>query len=134
MLWNTMICESLVDHGNLQEAVQLITRLMQATLASLRREKDFRECYDPDREAAFGERGHLAGTAPVHLFLYVLGVRLISPRKAWLRNGNPFPWPVVVRWRGLELRFDGDQCLVTFPDGQQHIVEGQGLQLVEQPE
>jgi len=133
MLWNTMIGEALVDHGYLPEAVELISRLMRPVLASLRRDKAFRESYDPEGEGAFGERGHLSGSAPVQLLLYVLGVRLISPRKVWLRNGNPFPWPVVVRWRGLELRFEEDQCRVTFPDGQEHLVQGEGLQMVEQP-
>jgi hypothetical protein len=133
MLWNTMIGEALVDHGYLAEAVDLISRLMRAVLASLRKDKGFRESYDPDSEAAFGECGHLLGTAPVHLLLYVLGVRLISPRKVWLRNGNPFPWPVTLRWRGLDLRFEEDRCHVTFPNGQRQIVEGEGLHLVEQP-
>jgi hypothetical protein len=134
MFWNTMIGEALVDHGYLEEAAELLSRLMSAVLGSLRKDKAFRESYDPETEAAFGERNHLWGTAPVHLLLYVLGVRLISPRKVWVRNGNPFPWPITLRWRGIELRFEADHCRITFPNGREHLVQEEGVHMVEQPD
>jgi hypothetical protein len=132
MLWNTMICEGLIDHGYTQEAVELVSRLMGATIHSLRRDNAFRESYDPDKAQAFGDRGHLWGTAPVHLFLQTLGVRLLSANKIELRAGNPYPWPVMLRWRGVEIRYEKDQCMVTFPNGHQEMVEGEGVHLVEQ--
>jgi hypothetical protein len=134
MLWNTMIGEGLVDHGYQDEAAVLVGRLMEAVLGALRRDKAFREAYHPDEEEGFGERDHILGLAPLHLFLYALGVRLISPTRLWLRGHNPYPWPVVVRWRGLSIRREGDHTEVTFPDGQQAEVTGEEPRFVEQLE
>jgi hypothetical protein len=132
LFWNTLIGEGLTDYGYLEEAAELVRRLMEATLHSLRVDKAFREAYNADRPEGIGERDHLWGVTPVYLFLYVLGVRLISPRKVWLRGRNPFPWPVTVRWRGLELECLEDRTLVTFPNGQQVEVIGEEPQIVEQ--
>jgi hypothetical protein len=132
MFWNTMLGEGLVDYGYLDEAADLVRRLMEATLHTLRVDKAFRQAYNADKPEGLGERDHLCGVAPVHLFLYVLGVRLISPRKVWIRGRNPFPWPVVLRWRGLRLECLIDRTVVTFPDGQLVEVEGEEPQIVEQ--
>jgi hypothetical protein len=133
MFWNTLICEGLIEHGYTFQAVELVSRLTEATIVALRNDKAFRENYDPDEPRAFGDRGHICGTAPVHLFLQTLGVRLISTRKIELRAGNPYPWPIVLRWRGVVIQYEADQCKVTFPNGYQETVSGDGLHLVEQP-
>jgi hypothetical protein len=127
-----MLGEALVDYGYVEEAAELVGRLMGAIIHSLRVDKSFREAYNADRLEGLGERGHLSGVAPVDLFLYTLGVRLISPHKVWLRPGNPFPWVVVVNWRGLGLECLKDRTIVTFPDGQQIEVVGDEPQEVEQ--
>jgi len=132
MFWNSMLGEGLVDYGYLDEAAELVGRLIEATLHSLRVDKAFRQAYNADQSEGLGERDHLWGVAPVHLFLYVLGVRLISPQKVWIRVCNPFPWPVVLRWRGLRLECLSDRTIVTFPDGQLVEVEGKEPQMVEQ--
>ncbi|HEY45625.1 MAG TPA: hypothetical protein G4O14_02440 [Anaerolineae bacterium] len=132
LFWNTLLGEGLADYGYLEQAAELVRRLMEATLHCLRVDKAFREAYNADQPVGIGERDHLWGVAPVHLFLYVLGVRLISPRKVWLRGRNPFPWPVRLRWRGLELECLEDRTLVTFPNGQQVEVSGEEPQMVEQ--
>jgi glycogen debranching enzyme len=132
LFWNTLLGEGLVDYGYLEQAAELVGRLMEATLHCLRVDKAFREAYNTDRPEGIGERDHLWGVAPVHLFLYVLGVRLISPHKVWLRGRNPFPWPVRLRWIGLELECLEDRTLVTFPNGQQVDVSGEEPQMVEQ--
>ncbi len=132
MLWNTMLGEALIDYGYLEEAVELVERLMGAIVHNLRVDKAFREAYNADRAEGLGERGHLSGLAPIDLFLYTLGVRLISPRKVWLRPGNSFPWTVVVSWRGLRLECLKDRTIVTFPNGQQVDVAGEEPQEVEQ--
>ena len=79
-----------------------------------------------------GEGGHVSGLFPVWLFLEVLGVRLLSPRKVRLDGANPFPWPVEVRWRGLRVRREADVTRVTFPDGQELTAPASGRQIVAQ--
>ena len=132
MLWNLMLGEGLLDYGYVVEAAELVSRLLDASAGALKRDQGFRESYHADREQAAGSRHHLAGVAPLSLFLQVLGVRLISPYKVTLRGSSPFPLPVRLRWRGLEIRWDQDQAVVVFPDGEQVTVRGEVTQVVEQ--
>ncbi len=131
MRWNTMIGEGLVDYGYLQQAAELVERLMQACISNLKHEGCFRRAYYADGRGGIGERDHLAGVAPLGLLLYVLGVRLISPDKVALRGTNPFAWPIKLRWRGLEIEWQDDLAWVTFPSGERAQVSGPDVQVVE---
>ncbi len=131
---NLMIGEGLVDHGYLKEAADLVGRLMRACIHTLYEDRVFRESYYPDRLGGPGVPGHSSGIAPLSLFLYVLGVRLISPRKVALRGHNPFPWSLRLRYRGIEILWSDDGALVRFPDGSEATVTGLQVQLVEQNE
>lgn len=132
MLWNAMLGEGLVEYGFIAEAAELVRRLIEVSLHCLRTDKAFREGYHADEMSGLGERHHNFGIVPVHLFLETLGIRLITPQKIWLRAGNPFPWPVIVRWKGLTIECLTSQIRVTFPDGQQVEIEEGTPQLVEQ--
>ncbi len=131
---NLMIGEGLVDQGYLKEAAHLVARLMRACIHSLHQDRAFRESYHPDQPGGVGKSGHSSGVAPLSLFLYVLGVRLISPRKIALRGHNPFPWPVRLSYRGIEILWNKDSALVRFPDESEATVTGLQVQLVEQNE
>jgi len=132
LLWNVMIGEGLLDYGFIELAADLMGRLMQACVRSLRTDKSFHEAYGPDEAQGLGERNHISGVAPLALFLKILGVRLISPRRVIVRGRNPFPWPVVVSWRGLVVRREAGQTQITFPDGDKVVVEGEEPRTVEQ--
>jgi hypothetical protein len=132
MVWNSMLGEALVRYGYREQAAELVGRLLNASVESLRNQHAFRECYNADRPEGLGGRAHVAGIAPLALFLDVLGVRLISTRKVQVEGFNPFPWPVSVSWRGLRIKREGDRTWVTFPDGQVSLVEGPQRVWVEQ--
>lgn len=132
MVWNSMLGEALVRYGYREEAAQLVGRLLNASVESLGKDHAFRECYNAEQPEGLGARAHVAGIAPLALFLEVLGVRLISARKVQVEGFNPFPWPVTVSWRGLQVRRDGDRTWVSFPDGQVSLVEGPQRVWVEQ--
>jgi hypothetical protein len=132
MFWNTLMGEALVHYGYLERAAELVGRLMAAIVIALKQEKGFSQMYSPDRELSFGPRDHVAGLAPLHLFLETLGVRLLSPHRIAVRGRNPYPWPVVIRWKGLEVRRDGVRAYIRFPNGQQETVEGEAPRLIEQ--
>lgn len=131
MFWNQMIGEGLVAYGYLEQAAELVGRLISATVETLKSDKAFREAYNADQPGGLGDRHHMWGIAPLSLFLETLGVRLITPNKVWLRPQNPFPWPVTVRWRGLTLECLKDRIEVTFPNGQRIITRGTQAQMVE---
>jgi hypothetical protein len=127
MLWNSMIGEGLVRYGFLDEAAELTQRLMHACIHSLKQDQAFREAYNADEAAGIGETNNIWGVAPLHLYLEVLGVRLISPRKVWVRGQHPFKDPVTIRWRGLKLVCRPKSFEVIFPDGQQIDVSEPGF-------
>ena len=122
--WNTLVGEGLVDYGFRAEAAELVTRLMNAVILNLKREKAFHRFYHSQTGAGIGERDALAGMAPLELFLYTLGVKLFSPMRVEIAGINPFPWPVTVKYRGLTVLRQSEKTTVIFSDGQTVIVEG----------
>ena len=131
MMWNTMLGEGLLTYGYRAEAAELIRRLMQAMLFTLKEEKVFREAYNADSLEGLGDRNYIWGVAPVALFMQTLGVRVIGPRKVYLEGRNPFPWPVTVRHKGLTVVRGLAATTVTFPSGHAATVTGEASQFVE---
>ena len=132
MFWNLLLGEGLVSYGFHEEAAELVTRLMRNVVGALKEDKTFRARYNPDKEEGVGGRGYIEGVAPLSLFLQTLGVRLITPRKVWIRPGNPYPWPVTLRWRGLIVQCEQGETRVRFPDGQEVVLQDAEAQIVEQ--
>lgn len=132
MFWNQLIGQGLVDYGYLDQAADLVGRLMQACISGLQTDHATREAYLADQPAGIGERGHISGLPPLGLMLHTLGVRLINPSKVALRGRNPFPWPVTLRWRGLQIAWKDDHASVQFVDGGEVRVSGEAVQIVEQ--
>lgn len=129
---NALLIEGLLAYGYRDEAGDLLSRLMRTLAAGVSEAAHFRAGYHPDRLQGFGDRGALTGVAPVHAFLDILGVRLISPQKIRIEGRSPFAWPVSIRWRGTEIVREGSSAEVIFPNGQRGSVSGQDPQLVEQ--
>ena len=105
---------------------------MAATIGSLRTDHAFRSSYNPDSLEGLGDLDDVAGLAPVGLMLRVLGVRLHTPRKVHVEGGHVFPWPVTLRWRGLEVRREPGRTRVTFPNGETFDLEGEEPRVIEQ--
>jgi hypothetical protein len=133
-LWNAYIVEGLLNHGYREEAAALVTKLISAATKSILQGNAFREFYDPDEGVGYGERNPWFGSIPIGQFLKVLGVRLFSPTRIMLSGANPFPDPVTLRWKGLEIQFLKNKSRVIFPDGGEAEIEGEEQQLVEQVE
>ena len=133
LFWNAMLGEGLLDYGNLDQAAELLTRLMQPIVHCLREDHAFHEAYNPESLEGIGERHHLGGLAPLGLFLRLLGVQLISPTKVIVRGRNPFPWPVTLRRLGVEVYLPPQGPVrITFPDGQVVQVTEERPQEIEQ--
>ncbi len=131
MYWNLLLGEALHTYGYTLEAAGLVQNLMQAVISTLRKDKAFREVYHPEMPEGRGERDHISGLAPLGLFLTCLGIHLMKPDKFILRGDNPFPWPVTVRWKGIEIQCFEDHKVVNFPTGDQIEVYGDELQQIE---
>ena len=116
--WNQLIGSGLLDYGWRTEVTQLMTRLMETTIDSLKQRGAFFNSYQAESRVGQGERNSLRGLAPVGLFMKTLGVQIISPDTVRLDGFNPFPWPVTLRHRGLVVVRKADRTDITFPDGQ----------------
>jgi len=132
MFWNLLLGEGLMSYGFHEQAAELVTRLMRNVVGTLKEDKAFRARYNPDQGGGVGRREYIDGVAPLSLFLQILGVRLISPHKVWIKPGNTYPWPVTLRWRGLVVQCEQGETRVTFPDGQEVVVQDAEAQMVEQ--
>jgi hypothetical protein len=115
--WNTLIGEGLLAYGYQKEAAVLLTRCMGAVIQSLKRDGCFRKVYHAESGQGSGEQNALEGLAPLGFFLDTLGVKIYSPKRVGLRGINPFPWPVTVKYRGLNVMRHMDKTTVIFPDG-----------------
>ncbi|MBI5054674.1 MAG: hypothetical protein HZB52_15610, partial [Chloroflexi bacterium] len=126
----TMIGEGLADGGVTVEAAQLIEKIMRGMIFTLKEEKAFREAYNSDQLEGLGERDYLWGVAPVHLFLRTLGVRIISPKKVWLRGRNLFPFAVTVKWNGVTVTKGEKTTVVKFASGEEKVISEEEEQIV----
>jgi hypothetical protein len=132
MPWNAMIIDGLISYGYRAQAADLFTRLMGTIVASARSDRCFHEAYNADAAQGLGGRHDLAGAAPVHSLLRILGIELASPTRLRVEGTSPFDRPITVQWRGLEVRRDADRTRVTFPDGEQIQLDGEEPRWIEQ--
>jgi hypothetical protein len=123
MVWNQLIGEGLVAYGYQNEAVELLANLMNAVTQNLVKSKAFYRNYHAVEGHGIGERHSLSGLAPLGLFMEILGVRIISHNKIFLRGINPFPWSVTIKFRGLTVLREAKLTTVTFPGGQTTYVK-----------
>ncbi len=123
MIWNTFIGEGLLRYGYHHEAVELLSRLMQAVVQNLKKNNSFYNYYHAETGLGLGERNSLGGLIPIRLFLETLGVGIHSPNKVLISGKNLFPWPVTLRYRGLTVVRDLHRTKITFPGGQIAIVK-----------
>jgi hypothetical protein len=116
--WNALIGEGLLAYGFRTEAARLTVHLMNAVIQNLKQNRSFYQRYHAEKGTGIGERNSLHGLAPVGLFLETLGVRILSGRKVRLEGRNVFPWPVALRYKGLNIVRGHDRTVITFPNGE----------------
>jgi hypothetical protein len=120
--WNALIARGLLSYGYRTEAAELVSRLMDTIIPTLKQEGAFRKYYHAETGQGMGESNTVDGLAPLGLFLETLGIRIYSPQKVGLEDFNPFPRPITVKYRGLTVLRQKEKTTVIFPDGQTHSV------------
>ncbi|MFZ3151693.1 MAG: hypothetical protein WA116_08435 [Anaerolineaceae bacterium] len=116
--WNNLVLEHLLQIGAKKEAFELFSRLMQGTIQVLKQEHALYEGFSDVDGCAYGKRNSVGGLLSLELFLDLIGVRIFNSNKVSVSGENPLPWPVTVRFQGLEITRDGKNTTVTMPDGQ----------------
>lgn len=115
--WLTLIGEGLVEAGRFDEAADLLDRCLKAQIEVLRAHKAFSEYLHSSEPAGLGEIGHVGGIAPLHLFLRVLGVRIVAADRVWAGGPFGFSCPVTVRRLGVTVMRSAEGTQIAFPSG-----------------
>jgi len=115
--WATLMGEALIEAGQVDKAADLLKRLLNVQVETLKQKRSFTEFYHSDELIGLGEPGHLNGIIPLHLFLRIIGVRIISGGKVW--TGGAFAWgqPITVTQQGVVVRRSAEGTNITFPSG-----------------
>ncbi len=100
------------------EARNIFIRVMHAVTHALKEQHAFYEYYDAHTGRPAGRRNALSGLAPTGFFMQLVGVRIFSPEKVIISGENPFPWPVTIKFRGLQVTREGKETHIILPDGQ----------------
>jgi hypothetical protein len=129
--WNTLIAEGLLAYGFRAEATRLTAHLMNAVIQNLKQNRAFYQRYHAETGAGIGERNSLTGFAPVGLFMQALGVTVLSGARVRLEGRNLFPWPVMIKYKGLTVVRGSEQTTVTFANGESVIVKDEAACIVE---
>lgn len=119
----TLIGEALVQAGYRSEAYAALEKILRSLVEVLRTDGAFWEAYHPETGEGWGKRDHVAGVAPLSLFLEVAGVRLLSPYRVEVSGPHVFPRPVTIRWRGLLVERRTEGTRIVFPDDSETFVD-----------
>lgn len=113
--WTTVIGEGLLAHGYVQEAQEITERLLKTQTEVLKKQNRFSEFYHSDEPVGLGESGFVSGIAPLHLFMRLIGVRVLNSGQVW--TGGAFGWssPVTVKQHGVTIRRAAAGTEVIFP-------------------
>jgi len=56
----------------------------------------------------------------LQIFLELAGIKLLAPDRVQVAGDYPFPWRLILRYRGVEVVREGKNTTVTLPDGSVH--------------
>lgn len=115
--WNCLLIEHLNRIGEKKLAFDLLSRLMLGFTGMLKREHALMEGFTSDGGSCWGNRNGLSGLLPPLLLLELAGIQIINEQKVSISGENSCPWPLIVRFRGLEVRREGKNTTIQFPDG-----------------
>lgn len=122
IVWNYLICDGLLKRDQRQLAASLMTRIMKLIIKNLASSRSFFAEYHGVTAAGMGSGYEITGMAPLGLFLRILGVRIEHQREVVVEGKNPFPWPVSIRYRGLDVHRGREETTITFPTGQRTTI------------
>jgi hypothetical protein len=115
--WNCLLIEHLNHIGEKKLAFDLLSRLMLGFTSMLKREHALMEGFTSDSGSCWGNRNGVRGLLPPLLLLELAGIQIVNEQKVSISGENPCPWPLIVRFRGLEVRREGKNTTIQFPDG-----------------
>ena len=120
--WNIFLGKGLLAHDKRSLAADLFSKLMAAILINLDDSGCFFSAYDARTGNGRGIQNSLEGLIPRGFFLQVLGIKIINEREIEVEGDHPFPWPVILRYRGMVIYRDREQTRIDFPGEKSKII------------
>ena len=134
MYFLSLVGEGMVKSGFHREATELVKRVLISLCKVLERDGHLSQFYHAEEIKGFGEDHHIGGIVPLKLLSDVIGVRILSPVKAWV--GGPFTWEqeIKVEQHGVTVVRNSDGIQIDFPSGHSVSLETHAeWQVVEDP-
>lgn len=120
--WNILLGKGLLAHDKRSLAAELFSKLMETILINLNDSGCFFSAYDAKTGIGRGVRNSLEGLVPIGFFLQVLGIHIINEREIEVEGDHPFPWPVVLHYRGMVIHRDKEQTKIDFPGEKSKVI------------
>ena len=117
MAWNALLIEHMVKNNQHALAGKLFARLVSPVKNSLKSLHRSSERYLAQTGKGRGNLNHVNGLLPLELLLDIAGIRIINAEKVTILGENGLPWPITLRYQGLEITRDGKNTQITFADG-----------------
>lgn len=115
--WNGLLIQNVLLMGEQQLAFRLFEQLVGGTIVSLKQEHALHEGFSSASGQPVGKANSITGILPLTLFLDILGIKIFSPTKVSIGGNNPVPWPVTVRYMGMEITRNQKNSTIIMPNG-----------------
>jgi hypothetical protein len=130
VLWSYFVMKGLIRYGERNKAAEIFSRLTKAVVNSIKKDMTLHKYYRQDTGFPWGNQNSLSCLVPVGLFLEILGVKIYSPSRLEISGGNPFPWSVTIKYRGLTVVHQKDKSMIIFSDGQNLTIDNQTPKII----
>ncbi len=115
LFWNLLLGQALLKLGKMDTAAKMIERWMDVIIPALGRSGSTYPSYEISTGQGLGLKDSLESLFPIRFFLQVLGIEILQNEVLSIEGKNPFPWPVKLRYRGMEIRRDKRQTTIIRP-------------------
>ena len=116
MAWNALLIEHMVKNNQHALAGKLFARLVSPVKNNLKSLHRSSERYLAQTGKSRGNLNHVNGLLPLELLLDIAGIRIINAEIVTILGENGLPWPITLRYQGLEITRDGKNTQITFAD------------------
>ena len=124
LFWNLLLGQSLLNLEKRDKAAELIGCWMAAIIPILIKTGSFYPGYGVNSRQGIGTENSIESLFPVKFFLKVLGIGILQDNKLTIEGKNPFPWPVTLRYKDLEIRRGKNQTTIIRPGKDSLTVPG----------
>ncbi len=123
VFWNALVVEGLLRDCYYAQALDIIKGLLRVQTATLREKGKFTPFYHEEDMLGMGDRMDIGGMVPVHLLFKAFGLHIRQDGSVYVDEMFIWEGPIRVRQHGIDIQRDASQTTVTFPHGEQHVVQ-----------